>query len=122
MSTRNTPMAFAPKKGPQEVQFRARAKDQSGASRQNAVGGRGSVSYKYRRIGLGWLRCRRQSGESINRIRSRENGDRNVEQDADGLVRRADHAVQQGRLGGLRRVSDLAEVPGRPRHLRGADY
>src|SRR6516165_10790290 len=64
--------------------------------RQNAVGGRGAVSYKYRRIALALFRSRRrQSDEPINRSQGREfgTGDRNVEEDADGLVRGADHAV-----------------------------
>jgi len=48
---------------------RSRKRPTGRASRQNAVGGRGEVSYKYRRIGLALLRRRRrQSDEPIDRI------------------------------------------------------
>src|SRR5262249_9169810 len=49
-------------------------------------------------------------------------GVRNVENIADRLIRGADHAVQQGRLGRLRRVSELAEIPRTARHGCGADH
>src|SRR6266508_1659004 len=50
------------------------------------------------------------------------NGDKNVAEIADRLVRCADHAVQQGRLGRFCRVSDAAQIPGGSRHVSGADH